>query len=520
MNAAAKRGLLVVVCVVVPLLAMRLFTPYEVQETDQGKQAQYVLDAVQNGHWLAPGEPSHAATKPPLYTWLAALTSESLGLSDLALRVPTVLAALGLVLVVFFLGKRLAGPRVGTAAAVAVATAHHFVLLSGVVRTDGLLSLLLASQVLAYVVAIDRDETTAGDVVVASALCAAACMTKGFGGLLSCGVAAVHLLATGRRRLVLRLAVVPAIAGVAAFGVWFAAACAVRDDVVASMAGDVHRHAVEGQWWNAAYYFYSMPPRSLPWLALFPSAAIVAARAVARRRETPVPVSVSLPLAWLAVHFAGITCYPHKRPDLIYPALPAAMLLVALLVDRPIPRWTRIAAPLAAVGAAALLFTPLAKEIIPEGAPAFVAPATAAFLVAAAAACSLVARRDAAAGLFAVGAALGAANMFLDTVGDATRAEKASYTAFGESARAEAATRDARIVVVGVERNAVLFALRQTSTAAAPPDLPKMPGPLLVVCPPNQRRAVENEVGPCDVVLRHDTTGAKSEFALLLLAPR
>src|SRR4029079_3788999 len=54
------------------LLLVNLATPHELQYSDQGKQAQYVLDVLLNGHWTAPADLAigESATKPPLYTWL------------------------------------------------------------------------------------------------------------------------------------------------------------------------------------------------------------------------------------------------------------------------------------------------------------------------------------------------------------------------------------------------------------------------------------------------------------------
>src|SRR5262245_60066301 len=104
----ARTAFAALLAVALSLLALRLFTPYELQETDQGKQAEYALDAVRNGHWLVPGCLGVPATKPLLYTWLAAVLATSTGrLDELVLRVPTVLAALALVLATFATGARL-----------------------------------------------------------------------------------------------------------------------------------------------------------------------------------------------------------------------------------------------------------------------------------------------------------------------------------------------------------------------------------------------------------------------------
>src|SRR5439155_359558 len=65
--------------------------------------------------------------KPPLYPWLAALFSLPAGRpTELALRLPSSLAALGGLFVVFFLGRGLFGRRTGTLAAVILATTYGY----------------------------------------------------------------------------------------------------------------------------------------------------------------------------------------------------------------------------------------------------------------------------------------------------------------------------------------------------------------------------------------------------------
>lgn len=516
-----RRSLLVVLAVALPLLALRLFTPYEFQESDQGKQAQYALDVVQNGNWLAPGCLGVAATKPPLYTWLAAIVSHaSGGIDDWTIRVPAVLAALGLVLVVWDIARHLAGPRVAAAAAIATLTSHHFIQLAGRVRTDGLLAFLLAAQLLVYVRTLG-SAMPSRSVALSAALAAAACLAKGPAGLLSCAVIALHLLATGNRRRLLREVLVPAIAGAAALGTWLWAAGQTRADLYDTMIdGELARHLSGQGLPNPLYYVLAMPLRLAPWVVLLPSAAALAWKAVRNRRTAPVPPVVSLALAWLAVHLAMFSFLSHQRPDLIFPAEPAVLLVAALLVERTWPAWTSKAVAVALLAGAIVVGTPLGTHLLPPAAPPFVGPLAAALLAGGATATLAIRSRNIAVACFAGLASIGIVDLFLDSVAKAPHVELVSYGTFGRLARGEAERRGAHLAAVGVDRTAALFDLRMTSPSQSPASLATAPRPLLVVTVPPHRRLVEDTIGPCDLVAKDDTAGGPGEMKLILLAPR
>jgi 4-amino-4-deoxy-L-arabinose transferase-like glycosyltransferase len=518
---AARDSLLVVLAVALPLLALRLFTPYELQATDQGKQAQYVLDVVRNGNWLAPGCLGVAATKPPLYTWLAALVSKTTGtIDETTIRVPTVLAALGLVLVTWDIARRLAGPRVAAAAGVALATSHHFVHLSGVVRTDGLLAFLLAAQMLVYVRSIGRPSMPLAGIVASALLAGAACLAKGPGGLLSCAAVALHLVLTKRGRRAWLEAGVPALAGVAVLVAWFVAAGQTRADVYDTMVSrELVRHVARAGAPNPLYYVLHMPFRLTPWVALLGPAVWIAARTVRASSVAACPPLVSLAFVWIAVHFAMFSFVSHQRPDLIYPAEPAVLLLVAALADRKFPAWAPRWVAAGLVAAAASLFVPFVRDRFADGAatPALVAMA-AICLAGAAAAFAPRWRADAAAACFIGLAAFGVANSVRDTVGLAPSVSRASYLAFAETARAEAARRGVRLCVTGLDNPAVTFDLGLTETMRVR-EIAKDRRAWLIVTAPPALATVGKVIGPFEILARHLSVDASRE-SFVLVAPK
>ena len=88
------------------------------------REALAVQDIVQRGEWLFPLKRATAIpSKPPLFHWSAALTSQVTGaLNEATIRFPSALYATLGVLVIYLLGRKLFGAEVGLLAAAILAT--------------------------------------------------------------------------------------------------------------------------------------------------------------------------------------------------------------------------------------------------------------------------------------------------------------------------------------------------------------------------------------------------------------
>ena len=133
------------------VILVRLAGPEDLDHNDQAKQALYVLDIRTEGNWVLPLEQGVAmATKPPLYAWLAALASAPAdATSAFACRLPSALAALGVVALLYWIGSERWGPAAGSAAAWAFAAAHTAVKLSIHIRPDMVLTLCTTASLFA-----------------------------------------------------------------------------------------------------------------------------------------------------------------------------------------------------------------------------------------------------------------------------------------------------------------------------------------------------------------------------------
>jgi 4-amino-4-deoxy-L-arabinose transferase-like glycosyltransferase len=121
MRIAVDIGILLVLCGV-------LYLPYlgALPFFDRGepREALAVQDIVQRGEWLFPLKTSTTIpSKPPLFHWSAALTSQITGkLDERTIRFPSALYAILGVITIYWLGRRLFGAKVGLLAGAILST--------------------------------------------------------------------------------------------------------------------------------------------------------------------------------------------------------------------------------------------------------------------------------------------------------------------------------------------------------------------------------------------------------------
>lgn len=134
--------------------AIRLATLglYPLGDTTEARYAELARKMVETGNWLTPqfdyGVPFWG--KPPLSTWLRAISFELFGINEFAARLPSWLIALGIAFLTFRLGRREKGEEVAWIATTLLTTTVLFYLLAGAVLMDPLLTLGTTLSMLAF----------------------------------------------------------------------------------------------------------------------------------------------------------------------------------------------------------------------------------------------------------------------------------------------------------------------------------------------------------------------------------
>lgn len=292
-------------------------------------------EMVVDGEWLVPHVNGVVTTdKPPLFFWAIAVLSLPGGeVTPWTARLPSALAALGTLLLVIRLGRRIGGERVAWLAPLTLATTLMFWEKARWAQIDALLCFLIW-------VALSAFETwRAGDAggrrggLLFWLAVALAVLAKGpVGLLLPLGIAVVTLAADRRLGEWLRFA--PAsgpLLFAAVVGAWLAAETfwgsadysvwgALREHFVDRAVHGMH-HA-QPPW----YFLQVLPLQLLPWTGLVPGALVLAWR----RREQASDRFLIVIVCFVVLFFSIST---EKRELYALPAVPAFALLVARLVD-------------------------------------------------------------------------------------------------------------------------------------------------------------------------------------------
>jgi 4-amino-4-deoxy-L-arabinose transferase-like glycosyltransferase len=175
-----RRTLWIVAALIVVLFAIANL-PWQLDDYDQAKQAFTSFEMVKEGHWLYQHTPrERVATKPPLVGWISAALFAVTRSWEIAWRLPSLLAALALAVVLFSASK----DAYGKVAAVIAVGAFGLNLLSPrlatLVRTDMPLALVIfLIGLLIWQKVRHQDEWKLRDQVYVFVLLTAAMLIKG-----------------------------------------------------------------------------------------------------------------------------------------------------------------------------------------------------------------------------------------------------------------------------------------------------------------------------------------------------
>src|SRR5262249_18113704 len=278
--------------------------------------------------------------KPPLHAWLIAIAAWPTGLvSPRIAQLPSLLAALGLVAVTYWIGVRLFDRDVGLGAGLLLVTTAGVFSLARSPVPDMVLSLAVALAIAAFVMVEFEDSPHA--LLAFYVLVGVAFWIKGPAGFLALGVALVYELMAyglaGPRRLlsplgigilVLLVGSWTALAG-SAGGVSFVDEVLTQDFVLAYFAS--------GPWGRGGLLHAIGQAISilLPWAILIPIAlwSSLRMRSPRYRRE------VLLVVAWMTAVFALVAFSHRQRWRYYLPLCAPASLMVAVWLANLRWRW-------------------------------------------------------------------------------------------------------------------------------------------------------------------------------------
>jgi len=126
-----------------------------VTDSTEGRYAQVAQEMTLTGDWVTPrvwmyGEHLPFMGKPPLYFWASAAAMRLFGINAFAARLPSLLATLALLWLLYHVMERYGGKGSGLFSVMVTVTCGFFFAVSGVVAVDMLLCACVAGSLLAY----------------------------------------------------------------------------------------------------------------------------------------------------------------------------------------------------------------------------------------------------------------------------------------------------------------------------------------------------------------------------------
>ena len=352
---------------VLTLLGAILFLPglgfRDVWNPDEARYAEVAREMGALGHWAVPylnGEVY--GEKPPLFFWTIAFFGWITGgLDETAARLPSALAALGCLLLVYRIGERLFSRRAGWLAAAAFATCFKILWQGRFGQIDMLLTALVTLGVWFWVRAWTEERPRLHFLFF---LCAGlATLAKGPVGLLPPLLSMVAFLLVTRNTAELKRMRI-------GWGLLLWAAVVLAWLIPAGLAAgpeylrqivfrqNVTRYAEPWHHFAPWYYYLTVVPGEFfPWSFLLPTALVVGWRRLAGRERQ----GFLFCLCWMVVTLVFFSISPAKRSVYVLTMYPALALMVGAVLNRLAAEWPAsrrwLTLPLGLVAALALVIT-------------------------------------------------------------------------------------------------------------------------------------------------------------------
>jgi 4-amino-4-deoxy-L-arabinose transferase-like glycosyltransferase len=301
-------------------------------------------DILARGDWLWPRLNGVGYyNKPPLLAWLIALCSWPLGqVTQWTAVVPSALAGVATVLIVYGLGRDLFGPEAGGFAALVATTTQGLFVHAHLALPDILMTCFITAS-LWTLARMTRERPNAW--IGFYGFAGLAFWAKGPAGLLPLAIALVYGLATrSRRAWSLRLAPGLPLVGVAVGLWWFLGMLSSSQAMAQAVVTD------QLAWYRPqapSLAAITAPLRNsfgvlFPWVLLLP----LALPSVLRRREDgPTRDGLFLVLVWAGVTLALIALSTQQRVRYYVPIVPPVALLIGWWLSDAMARRRRIEVP-------------------------------------------------------------------------------------------------------------------------------------------------------------------------------
>ncbi len=302
-------------------------------DPDEGRYAEIPREMMAAGDFITPTlNYVKYFEKPPMLYWANAASMSLLGKNEFAARLPSALAGLFTLIIVYLAGRKFYNRRTGLISSVILGTSAGFIMQSRIIITDMLLTLFLSMALFSFMMAVRRSTSSKklwfGFFFAASAI---AMLTKGLIGILIPGMIIFwYLLISKQWKLLLKI---PWISGLLVFAAiaspWFVAVSQKNPEFLHFFF--IHEHfqrftsTVHGRYQPFWYFIPVILGILFPWFTQIPSAIYSGWKRWKSSNENP---DLFL-ILWFALPFLFFSISSSKLVPYMLPVCPPLAILVA-----------------------------------------------------------------------------------------------------------------------------------------------------------------------------------------------
>jgi len=301
----------------------------------EARASEIALEMMQRGNIFVPFLNEEVLlTKPPLFHWFIILFYKILGVCELASRMPSAIAGVFTVIVVFLLGKRLWGEKLGFIAGLLLLTSPTFFWSVRCARIDGFLLFLVTMSIYCFWRAYENFPRGKSWFVLWFIFMALGFLAKGPIGIAApLGTGVLFLWHRGRKDVLKKI---PWLWGfLIIFGIigpWFATIAFFVPKVNAEKFFVVQNKAWfsgEGNWYKGYVYIFHLLLGFFPWSVAIPAAIALTWKDFWKKLDE----KKGFLWIWFLLVFCVFAFMGKKVSRYILPAYPAMALLLAHTIN-------------------------------------------------------------------------------------------------------------------------------------------------------------------------------------------
>jgi 4-amino-4-deoxy-L-arabinose transferase-like glycosyltransferase len=329
---SSPRGNAVVLIILASLIFFLNLNGWDLWNPDEPRYAQVAQEMRATGDWTLPHLNSEIyAEKPPLFFWLIALFSFFTGgVDEISARLPSAFAAVGCILLTFFIGKRLFDQKAGFFAAIVLLTSTQFFWMGRRGNIDMTLSFWVILALTFFCLGLQDKKKSRFFYLIPFVVMGIGVLTKGpVGFLLPFLTMVVYLVVTKNFRHFKKLEIPwGLVVFILIISAWLIPACIQGGETYTQLIlfrQNIERFADSWTHKQPFYYYLEVFPGGfVPWILLLPGALLWGFSKDQKEHR----LNFFFPLCWFLTIFIFFSISTSKRELYLLPLYPAASLLL------------------------------------------------------------------------------------------------------------------------------------------------------------------------------------------------